>query len=447
MAVDGAASAKTTPGARASLIYRDKLGRRVTFSVTPGRSVAAALSENRIPVSAVTARRAGVPLSESEFLVPGDEIHLEMNRGYDLYQVIRMPTDGLVVGEEAAVHRKSCLWFDNGSVRRRSLEMGPKAFIQLFEETLLQTLVGDEVIRQNDRIVLGLSGGRDSTAFLVARDRLRYDLPPHDLVAVTLRGLPDWDDEFSFGYTKDLCQRFGLEHVLVEPRELESIFNLNRPYAEVLDALLQTAHAQHVIWIGHHTIRHALTLAARRQGCDNVFLALNLEDCMAGLLMSLTSGYLMGGFPTRLVSDIRFGYPLWLFPKKEVNLYLELVAPEFCQQSPPSRFNLGPGVRHFMYAMADYLQDLWPGIEHHLFAAQARMFKTSGREFEWSTCRNCSADLLSQEAITDTEITGGLSLFASSGGFAVDAEGSSPRGAPDLCDVCQLFNSYGFLRQ
>lgn len=401
----------------AQIIYKDKLGRMFTFDVPHGQKLAQALYSVKIPANAVIARKNNEIIAEEHVLEADDVITLEMNRGYDLVHTMLMETH--VEKVENPIYTKKVNWFKNGSVFRIEKQFDNEKLIEYVEKGMCDTLINTGMIEEGDHIVLGFSGGRDSTSFLVARERILDKLPKHKITCVTLRGLPDWDDETTFGYVKELCEHFGLDHIVVEPDDIQKEFNLKAPISEVLDEMLRGPHAMHVIWIGHHMIRHMLRRAAERVGATKVALALNEEDCLANVLGTFTSGYLTGGMPVRRVGDLKYIYPLWIFPKKELNLYLYAAAPHLTKQGPPSRFNIGPALRHFYYAMTDYMQDIWPGIEHHFYHAYRKLQPMWEDRITFKSCHNCGGSMMEQIGLE----------------------------TPDHCDVCQLFNEYEAIEQ
>ncbi len=67
-------------------------------------------------------------------------------------------------------------------------------------------------------------------------------------------------------------------------------------------------------------------------------------------------------------------FPLFRITKKELTLYLEIVAPELNRQGTPGRFTTGPQERSMAYAITDHLHDLWPGIDYYVFEAYIDQF-------------------------------------------------------------------------
>jgi hypothetical protein len=97
---------------------------------------------------------------------------------------------------------------------------------------------------------------------------------------------------------------------------------------------------------------------------------------------------------------------------------VNLTAKHYSGQEPPSVWDLVPLDRGFYYAFSDYIQDIWPGIEHHLFTGFKRLSTLYTEKMKFHKCKNCGATILLQSAEK-----------------------------PEYCDVCQLFKKFGFIRK
>jgi len=97
---------------------------------------------------------------------------------------------------------------------------------------------------------------------------------------------------------------------------------------------------------------------------------------------------------------------------------VNLTAKHYSDQEPPSLWDLIPLDRGFYYAFSDYIQDIWPGIEYHLFTGFKRLSTLYTEEMKFHKCKNCGGTILLQN-------------FEK----------------PEYCDVCQLFKKFGFLRK
>ncbi|MCI0688389.1 MAG: hypothetical protein L0Y54_14310, partial [Sporichthyaceae bacterium] len=147
----------------AAVFFRTKLGTTEELAVTPGQPLVDVLRRHGIPVNAVLSWRNGEPVAEETTLVEADDlIEVRQVRHYDL-DVLRRPKQ-VVYGVSAPVYTKTVLFDTNGALERRCEQLDADGFVRYVEETFVQSVLADQVMRAGDRIVVGLSGGRDSVA-------------------------------------------------------------------------------------------------------------------------------------------------------------------------------------------------------------------------------------------------------------------------------------------
>jgi tRNA(Ile)-lysidine synthase TilS/MesJ len=158
-------------------------------------------------------------------------------------------------------------------------------------------------------------------------------------------------------------------------------------------------------------LRRMLEQVAQRRGAGTVAFGLNADDLVASMVTWYTTGFRMGGIPIRDIGKLRYIFPVYRITKKELTLYLELVAPDLNRQGTPGRFTTGTDERSLSYAMADHLYGLWPGVDYYLFSAYEMMQRYMFPLVE-QTCRICEGVYLVQEGVPNPT---------------------------DLCDVCDFF--------
>lgn len=190
-------------------------------------------------------------------------------------------------------------------------------FIEEVEVRVLATLERERMVSSGDRIAVGLSGGKDSTALLL----LLHHLLPRggaSLVAVTV-------DEGIAGYRKEtltaaeaLTAELGVEHRIVAFADL---------FESDLDRLLIGREAQGCTVCGVLR-RRALIRAARDSGATKLATGHNLDDEAQSVLMNVLRGDLprllhdtATGLPGQFVPRIK---PLIALSEKEITTYLLL---------------------------------------------------------------------------------------------------------------------------
>ena len=392
------------------VFFRDKLGRTEQLQAAPGQPLPDVLRRSGIPSNAVLTRRNGKVVAEDVTVVGADDvIEISQVRHYDL-DVVRRPARH-VLGTPDPVYTKTILFDQDGSLEHRSEQLDEKAFVTYVEETFVQSILARDVLRQGDHVVVGLSGGRDSVAYLKLLERTGDRLPRVDMTAVTITGLPDWEEPATFAAARAAGAALGIEQVIVTAEDVERVFKLKKPFVEAMNSVVAGDMSHFNMIVGHQVLRRMLESEARGRAAGVVAFGFNADDLVASLVTWFTSGFRMGGIPVREIGGLRFVFPLYRITKKELTLYLELVAPELNRQGTPGRFTTGTDERSMAYAVTDHLYELWPGIDYYLFESfqtmQRYMFPTVER-----TCRCCEGVYLVQEGVPNPA---------------------------DLCDVCGFF--------
>jgi tRNA(Ile)-lysidine synthase TilS/MesJ len=394
----------------ANAVFRDKIGGVETLQVQPGQTVRAVLRTNGIPANAVLTYVNGVVVAEDVAVIgPEDYVEFRQVRHYDL-GITRDPPSR-VYSTPSPIYTKAILFDERGDLEVRAEQLDAFGFVEHVEQSFVEGIEEAALIEPGVEIVTGLSGGRDSVAFLKLLERTRSKLPEFRMVAVTVTGTPDWEEPETFRAAQLACEGLGVAQVLVDADAIQDTFRLTRPYVEVMNDVVAGSWGGLNMVIGHHTLRRMVEIEAERRGASTVALGFNSDDLVATLVTWLTSGFRMGPIPKRQVGPFTYLFPLYRITKKELTLYLELVAPELNRQGPPGRFTTGPGERSLAYAVTDHLFDLWPGIDHYLFAAFANMQRSLMPPME-SACSVCGATYLMQEGVANAE---------------------------GICDVCQFF--------
>jgi len=393
-----------------SVFFRTKLGTTEQLTATPGQPLIDVLRLHGIPRNAVLTWRNGDIVSEDTTVVePGDIIEVRQVRHYDL-DVARRPKQQ-VYGEPNPIYTKSILFDTSGSLEQRSEQLDADGFVAYVEEAFVQSIVNKQVVRPGDSVVVGLSGGRDSVAYLTLLERTKERLPQVQMTAVTIVGLPDWEEPATFAAAKESGERLGIEQVIVDASDVERVFRLRGRFVDAMNEIVAGEGNHLTMVIGHQVLRRMLEVEARQRGANVVAFGFNADDLVASMVTWFTSGFRMGGIPAREIGGMRYIFPLYRVTKKELTLYLELVAPELNRQGTPGRFTSGPDERSMSYAVTDHLFDLWPGIDYYLFSAFENMQRYMFPMVE-ATCRICQGVYLLQEGISN---------------------------APDVCDVCDFF--------
>ena len=133
-----------------------------------------------------------------------------------------------------------------------------------------------EMIKEGDRIAVGVSGGKDSMALLAAMANLRIFYPEKfELVAITLDPRFGGEDA-DYSEIEELCKKLNVEYIIKRTQLAEVIFDIRKESNPCsLCARMR---------------RGALHDAAKAAGCNKIALGHHLDDVAETFIMNLFNG-------------------------------------------------------------------------------------------------------------------------------------------------------------
>ena len=160
------------------------------------------------------------------------------------------------------------------------------------------------LLEEGDRVMIGLSGGKDSLALLeLLGERVKILSPRFDLFAVhvVMTNIPYHSDT---DYLHSFCNRYGI------PLQIrETAFDLS------------TDRRKSPCFLCSWNRRKMIFEAAKEQGCNKIALGHHQDDILETLLMNMTFQGAIGTMPPRLKMD-KFDMavirPLCLISEKEL---------------------------------------------------------------------------------------------------------------------------------
>ncbi len=190
-------------------------------------------------------------------------------------------------------------------------------FIEDAEARVLAAVKRERMVSPGDRVAVGLSGGKDSTALLLLLHRL-LPAPGANLVAVTVdEGIAGYREE-TLRAARDLTGELGVEHRIVSFADL---------FGDDLDRLLVGRESQGCTVCGVLR-RRALVEGVRGTGATKLATGHNLDDEAQSVLMNVLRGDLprlrqdtSTGQPGHFIPRIK---PLAVLSEKEIVTYLLL---------------------------------------------------------------------------------------------------------------------------
>jgi len=201
----------------------------------------------------------------------------------------------------------------------------PSCFIDRLEARVRKAIGRYDMLGPRDRIAVALSGGKDSLTLLHLLHKVEADFPYSELIAITVdEGIGAHRAEGLKG-ARALCERLGVEHVVVSFKEL---YGITLP--ELLEALEGKREALDPCAYCGVLRRRAINDTALELGADVIAVAHNLDDMVQAWLMNLLRNNLprlvrfkpitRAGHPG-LITRIR---PLCLILERETAFYAHI---------------------------------------------------------------------------------------------------------------------------
>ncbi|MDW8043625.1 MAG: TIGR00269 family protein [Nitrososphaerota archaeon] len=192
-------------------------------------------------------------------------------------------------------------------------------FVRSFERRVQRTITKYDMLREDDRIAVALSGGKDSLTLLRVLAKIERRFPRASLVAVTVdEGIPGYREE-ALENARRACEELGVEQVVVG---FEEIFGFT------VSEAVKGGYAGE-LGLGACTVcgvlrRKAIELGAMRAGATVIATAHTLDDIVQTYLMNALRGDLNHppiGLRRASSGAIPRVAPLRLTPEREVILY------------------------------------------------------------------------------------------------------------------------------
>lgn len=199
------------------------------------------------------------------------------------------------------------------------------------------------LIEDGDRIAVGLSGGKDSTALLWALAKLRtYDDKRFDLVGITIDpcfgGVPG-----DYSALTELCASLGVEHHIKRDNIYQVVFEIRKESNPCsLCARLR---------------RGGLNRTARELGCAKVALGHHLDDASATFWMNFVNEGRLASFSPKTYLDrsgVTLIRPLVLCREKEIEKAVrENGLPVIASACPVNKLTERQRITEFMDRMGE----------------------------------------------------------------------------------------------
>ena len=206
-----------------------------------------------------------------------------------------------------------------------------RCFCKTIEDRVRKTISKYEMLRPKDRIMVAVSGGKDSVTLLNVLAKIEKAFPGVVLCAGTVdEGIRDYRDE-ALKIAERNCQKLGVEHVVTSFKEL---------FGYELDEIVELLKKRGETGLTPCSYcgvlrRRALNTLALEAGVDKLVTAHSLDDETQTMLLNVVHGDPMRIARSKPVLDVihprlvQRVKPLCMVPEKEVVFYAYLKGIEF----------------------------------------------------------------------------------------------------------------------
>lgn len=269
------------------------------------------------------------------------------------------------------------------------------------DEALARGLVSREVAAfvheqsRAERLLVGVSGGGDSNALLGSLQEALTSLAgPRELIAFTLMLDPVWP-ESSIKRASALCQRYGVQHMLINSSRMAEILDMKTRPEAFYEAFLARYGDNTAHFFGTFVISAVARRLCRKIGTDEYCLGFNREDVLAEMLFSLMNGRRPLPFPVRRFGATKLLMPVWQVPK----VVLDACYPEFSQQNYDER-DTTTRQRGLIYFLAHGIDGMYGNLGLSLLRGVQQAFAGG-----WSELAHHERfDLYTEPFVSDAEL-------------------------------------------
>lgn len=159
-----------------------------------------------------------------------------------------------------------------------------ECYVKTIEKQIQHMISTKKLLKPDDRIVIALSGGKDSTSLLHIMSKLEEEFPKSEIVAITIdEGIAKYRSE-AIKIAKENCKKLDIEH---------HVYSFKRLYGYTLDEIVEAAKKKEKPFICTYCgilRRKALNFAAKKVEATKLATAHNLDDEVQSMLMDFLRG-------------------------------------------------------------------------------------------------------------------------------------------------------------
>ena len=247
----------------------------------------------------------------------------------------------------------------------------PNCFEKSIERIIYKTISKYKMLNPKDRIIVGLSGGKDSTALLYNLNKIQkasYNAEP--LIAVTIdEGIKDYRDN-AIKKAQTFCESIGVEHHIISFKDY-----FGQSLDEIIKRKKNSPDYKYACNYCATIRRRLLNNSAKELGGDVLAMGHNLTDISETFLMNILynrlnligSQYIFKEEKESIKQYfIKKVLPLMRIPEEEIFLYVNIKRFEYYPSHCPYR-EKDPIIRKRVLNFIQECKKYSPEIEFNLF--------------------------------------------------------------------------------
>jgi uncharacterized protein (TIGR00269 family) len=246
------------------------------------------------------------------------------------------------------------------------------------------------MLSEDDRIAVGLSGGKDSVVLLHTLKKIEERFPKSSLIAITIdEGIQSYR-EGSIAVARSNAMLLGIEH---------HIFSFKSIFGHTIDEIMQDKRVKEsgvsACSFCGSLRRRALNDKAREVGASKLAVGHNLDDESQSILLNIFRSdihrlaRLSGVTPRNVGRFVPRIKPLRAIPERETILYAYFKGLEFHSQQCPYSSHV---LRGEIETLLNRLEEKRPGVKYGVLKFLDDLSPVLGsyvKDEEFTTCENC----------------------------------------------------------
>ena len=266
-----------------------------------------------------------------------------------------------------------------------------KCFLHSIEEKTARTMSRSSMLHYNDRVAIGVSGGKDSLALLYIIKTILDEHHRSNLIAITIdEGIKGYRNE-SLQIVQDFCAKLKVENKILTYKDL---FGTDMDEAMILRPSEKMSSCS----ICGTFRRRALDIAAESVGANVVATAHNLDDQLQTFMINFLAGdveRIGWSFPEPVQygnNNLKKIKPLAEIYEQEIVFYaLQREIPFQSEECPYMNESIRTELRQFL----NKLEKNSPGIKYNAYNSMIKIskgIKSSQKIGKANKCSNCGRD-------------------------------------------------------